>query len=89
MKLNEIFSVINLTFYFTLLLSIIVMILNIVQRKKLKKNNVYLEYGQLILVLISFLLVLKNQNKFNLIIFLIASTIILITRQMTKLKNDS
>lgn len=89
MKLNEIFSVINITFYFTLLLSTIVMILNIVQRKKLKKNNVYLEYGQLILVLISFLLVLKNQNKINLIIFLIASTIILITRQITKLKNDS
>jgi len=77
----------NLIFYVSLTLSVFIMFINVFNRIKYKKNNELIEYIQLILLLITFLFSILANNKFNIVIFLILSLIILATRQIIKLKN--
>ena len=77
----------NLIFYVSLTLSVFIMFINVFNRIKYKKNNELIEYMQLILLLITFLFSILANNKFNVVIFLILSLIILATRQIIKLKN--
>jgi len=77
----------NLIFYVSLTLSVFIMFINVFNRIKYKKNNELIEYMQLILLLITFLFSILANNKFNIVIFLILSLIILATRQIIKLKN--
>jgi len=77
----------NLIFYVSLTSSVFIMFINVFNRIKYKKNNELIEYIQLILLLITFLFSILANNKFNIVIFLILSLIILATRQIIKLKN--
>lgn len=78
--------VLNIFFYLSCVIDIIILILILINRKKEKPVNIYLEYSLLIFMLISFLLAIKTFVRLNILIFLIIATITIILRQIIKYK---
>lgn len=88
MKLNNQFNIFVIIFFLLIFINVIITFLIYSKRKKENKNNIFLEYCQLLITLINFLIALKINEKIYLIIFIFIAIIILIMRQMKKVKNQ-
>jgi predicted membrane-bound mannosyltransferase len=88
MKIYNQFDIFGIIFFLLIFINSIITFLIYLKRKKENKNNIFLEYSQLLLTLITFLLALKVNEKIYLIIFIFSAIIILIIRQLKKVRSQ-
>ncbi len=86
MKINTLGNILIIIFYILIIINILFSFLILRIRKSKNQNNFILEYSQLFILLITFLLSIKNGDKISLYVFLFSAILILIIRQIYKVK---